>query len=270
MYKFQVFIVFITISLNAYAFPIFERAKENGSIFEVGNGGDSVACRFEDELGDVYTNLDYLYGLREFRHLYRLMEQSYFDSIQKFSFETRMSDFSRAEPSSEPMLRVGQALLQAGVISFDVSSVEYDTLQLLKKHAPQLGASFEDFLYLKFNVYEEEQRVWLPIENKDFIDIKDEKVEFLNESCDIVFQQVIRLPIDGKIYYFYDPAHLIIFQGASNSLVQSFLTIHEWLWDFTQDVETIRLVNWFLHSQDAREFSTEEFRDHLDRIGLKW
>ncbi len=82
-----------------------------------------------------------------------------------------------------------------------------------------------------------------------------------------VMQTVIRTErLDATIYEF-DPKILSEFIEFA-PLQYSFLLVHEWLWDLTQDVQIIRDINRFLHSEAAQKMSENQFRLSVLRLGL--
>jgi hypothetical protein len=48
----------------------------------------------------------------------------------------------------------------------------------------------------------------------------------------------------------------------------SFLLLHEWLWDLTQDPVVNQRVNWFLHSKDFTSMGQDQIRNELRELGL--
>jgi hypothetical protein len=79
-----------------------------------------------------------------------------------------------------------------------------------------------------------------------------------------VIQTVIREKPGHSTLYQYDPQIL----RALPPLQLSFLAVHEWLWDFTSDVELIRRVNRLLHSPALESLSAAELRASLANIGF--
>jgi hypothetical protein len=67
-----------------------------------------------------------------------------------------------------------------------------------------------------------------------------------------VMQTVIRTERPDATIYEFDPKILSEFIEFE-PLQYPFLLVHEWLWDLTQDVQIIRDINRFLHSEAAQK-----------------
>ncbi|RYZ86011.1 MAG: hypothetical protein EOP06_15295 [Proteobacteria bacterium] len=81
------------------------------------------------------------------------------------------------------------------------------------------------------------------------------------------YQAVIRTEIPGKIVYNYG----VSLRWIQNEPYQlSFLLMHEWLRDFTNDPEVIRNVTWLLHTRKVQELNVKEFNLALRKLGLKF
>jgi len=81
-----------------------------------------------------------------------------------------------------------------------------------------------------------------------------------------VIQTVVRQKRPNIIEYEVDYS---VFNGLQTRPLQfSFLMIHEWLWDLTDDPAVIRLANRFLHSKAAATLSPTDFQLSLNNIGI--
>jgi hypothetical protein len=66
-------------------------------------------------------------------------------------------------------------------------------------------------------------------------------------------------PIDG---------HDIEAMEKTSPLQNSFLFLHEWLWNWTNDVADSRRLNVFLHSKRSRTLSPSEFKFTIEALGF--
>jgi len=201
---------------------------------EVGNGGDVVYCE-KSEVNPFFghMSLDYL------------------------------ATFQRGNNNEDVI----------DVDSWEIS--RHRILSVLDKKHPGLAKSFRLFLSFRGNSNDYSLiRVW---EESGFglTDLKDESlVNRLPENClnvengePKVIQAVIRqaAKYDEFIVYKFDPR---ILDHLSSPLQLSFLLVHEWLWDTTKDVESIRRFNRILHSEAAETMSKEKFEIVVSRLNL--
>jgi hypothetical protein len=201
----------------------------------VNNGGDAVSCRPSTTNSyEGYYSLDYL---------------AQFDPALQ-AVEVRSLDDSLAR-------------MEAG----------------LKAKLPELVPSFLDFKSGLFNeTNPRHARFW---EKAPFglIDLKDENlVTRLPENCRdgekvSIVQAVVRQPpnISGrpldKFVYKYVPE--VVDRLRSTQPIQlSFLILHEWLWDFSSNVERNRRLDYWLHSAHLENWSREEWLSNLEAIGF--
>ncbi|MGE0171690.1 MAG: hypothetical protein AB7T49_02855 [Oligoflexales bacterium] len=158
-------------------------------------------------------------------------------------------------------------------------------LALLQERDSHLYRSFKTFLHY----YDRRgdltlSRRWEGISNitdheGGLVDIRDEHLDEnqLPENCVIqigqtknVIQAVIRkVNLDTcTIYYTYDKDLFLALETA-RPLQFSFLMVHEWLRDLTDDPATIRAVNMFLHSAQLEGTNGHDFREVLHDLGLR-
>lgn len=203
--------------------------------FDVGNGGDAVWC--DPARGGSY---------RGFYALDFLATEGIFP-----------------EKPAEP------------VPALDLNASLNRIAALLRRNAPSLAPSFEDFLATLWNTSDfERKRIWEPAPF-GLVDLPDENlVAALPPECQAsIVQAVVRQNPEftgarpGKILYKFVP-------GFMQDLVvtapvqASFLLVHEWLWDFSDNVDRNRRLNRFLHSRWAETLPPEEFRKVLAEIGI--
>ncbi len=85
------------------------------------------------------------------------------------------------------------------------------------------------------------------------------------------FRAIIRIEKKSRrsIVYHYNP-YFLKSKVMDSPLQLSFIMIHEWLWDYTQDSNVNRSVNNFLHSKEIEKMSSGEIRQRLIDLGLKF
>ncbi|WP_413290944.1 hypothetical protein [Bdellovibrio sp. HCB337] len=198
----------------------------------VGNGGDAVFCRSsENNSFKGYYALDYLMTLTNANEV-------------------------------------------ASVKSWEASR---DRIRaLLAKGAPSLLESFDSFLGdLDNQVDWTKKRIWLSAPH-GLVDIQDEQIRRkLPENCGwknlgSIEQEMVQVVVRNKqphiVRYEYDEE---VFNKLKAAPVQiSFLLVHEWLWDHSEDPQIIRWTNQFLHSQHAETLSASDFNTSLVNIGI--
>ncbi|MBL7689151.1 MAG: hypothetical protein JNJ49_14040 [Bdellovibrionaceae bacterium] len=110
--------------------------------------------------------------------------------------------------------------------------------------------------------------VWSPV-HYGLVDIKDENVvELLPPTCGAQWQQaVVRSKIGSKIQFKYD---IDVFSELQDSALQfSMLLVHEWLWQFADNAQQVRLANQFLHSLSTANLSAYQLNHFFRDLGLR-
>lgn len=149
-------------------------------------------------------------------------------------------------------------------------------LKLLRDRAPRIAESFEAFSSLIENESNPlAPRVWEPAAF-GLIYLDDQALRNnVPRNCYSLHadgrvgltQAVIRTVVNGRIRYLYDYP-IVARLKKERPLQYSFLMIHEWLWDLTQDVQGIRRLNRFLHSTGLEAMSSTEFREYLKEYSI--
>lgn len=205
--------------------------------FVVGNGGDAIVCKKapDNSLNGTYA-LDYVITLTD-----------------KLGTEG-LSPVSSWKDSSERLLRV------------------------LTEKVPTLVPYFKEFTETVFNRDYSKTKVWEP-SPFGLRDLDDESITSLipqnckTESKTQLIQAVIREFQNysgtqrGHIVYKYDP-EVVQSLDQKSPLQLSFLMVHEWLWDLSQNVNRNRRINRFLHSQEIETMSSEDVIKSLQGMGL--
>lgn len=200
---------------------------------EVGSGGDSVLCTKSDESAYLgHYALDYLLTLRG--------EDDDLVAVRSW------------EDSRDRLLAA------------------------LHSKLPDLARLFEGYLadldnhddYLRPHLWEQAPYGLVYIDDQSIVrKLPPNCYETGAEGRIRILQTVIRVKKPRLILYDYDPS---IFRSLRQSapLQFSFLLVHEWLWDFTDDVAVVRRVNRFLHSRALDRLSAKELRQSLENMGL--
>jgi hypothetical protein len=68
----------------------------------------------------------------------------------------------------------------------------------------------------------------------------------------------------SKIIFYYNRT---VFAGI-RPLELSFIQVHEWLWNFTNDINAIRRINYFIHSNLFDEYSAQETKEFFKQFNL--
>lgn len=116
----------------------------------------------------------------------------------------------------------------------------------LRKTLPNLGGSLHDFV----RVFKQKgdlsmNTLWI---KGDVKNINDENLFVeLPKGCDNLMQAIVRVKSPFKRYY-YNQSTLTNLSKNKDEL--SWMLVHEWLRDFTDDAEDIRILNAYLHSEN--------------------
>ena len=212
-------------------FSFIDASLASGSY--VGNGGDTILCKSspENNFQGHYT-LDYLLEFRE---------------------------------------------TNLGPLEITDFSETIDRLNLfLGQKYPELLTHFNQFMEAVRGNQVKHGRHWLEEESK-LIDIEDENIQKLIPANCLdekngeyrlkLHQTVIRESIKDPIIYHYDKKILEELE-AKNPLQYSFFIVHEWLWDLTRDVRSVRSLNWLFHSEELHKMSRSELSKMFDRFDV--
>lgn len=222
------------ISLLTFTFGITNGIIQAGPII-VGNGGDSVHCtESQDNILHGYYALDYLLT---------------------FQNQNQNADIKPVN---------------------DWESSRDRILKILENKHPDLALSFKNYLnsYGNFTDWTR-ARIWQEA-SYGLVDIKDERiVRRLPKNCLVpgsdgninLIQTVVRVPKPDSIVYEVD-LNILNDLLMNNPLQASFILVHEWLWDLTSDVQVIRDLNRYLHSDDALASTPEQFKKAILHIGV--
>jgi hypothetical protein len=206
---------------------------------DVGSGGDVVECRPSKD-----NNLNGTYSL---------------DYVLTYKASNQNSDIAKVSSLNESVQRLRK---------------------LLKLKIPELVDSFDSFMFYYKNTTDyTAERFW---EEASFglFDIKDEKmVNLTPENCrtfgivrisQAVIRQFPKFPanVNDAITYKFD-LPLVESVERKSPLQASFLLVHEWLWDISQDVENNRRINRLLHSTSFETLSGGEIKAALSRMSVQ-
>lgn len=225
----------IFISLASLIFTVFSSSYASAS-FTVKNGGDGVVCKGQPgaKFQGIYA-LDYLVTYDE---------------------------------AGEPLVPIKTWEESAARIT-----------AALKAKVPELAISFQVFAMNFLNKDPSHTFLWEPA-SFGLIDLKDEElVSKLPENCRTspvsaaIVQAIIRQPsqFTGRppktITFSYDPKVLENLYRRS-PLQLSFLLVHEWLWEHSQNVERNRRLNRYIHSTAMERFDRNTILSHFRGLGF--
>lgn len=215
----------------------FFSAEMASARFVVGNGGDAIFCqKSADNKLDGYYALDYVVTL--------------------------------ASKTGDDGL--------TNVASWDKSSERIYNLLLVK--APTMAPYFKEFRETVFNKDYSKTKVWEPTPF-GLMDLDDQNItSLIPENCKKdgkvqITQAVIRQFENysgterGHTIYKYDP-DIVSSLDKKSPLQLSFLMVHEWLWDLSQNVDRNRRINRFLHSKEIESMPPEVVVNNLKGMGL--
>lgn len=170
-------------------------------------------------------------------------------------------------------------LLSKNILGKNVTLANISTLQesveriseLLEIKAPELSKSFQVFSKQIKNTNESKNYVWRIPKNGLEV-IRDELIQLPlscrnNYGVTEVYQAVVRKKANEKIIFEYDPELYSALEASPLQL--SFLLVHEWLWDISDNVKTNRKINYFIHSTLLNQMSAEEVILQLKEFGVK-
>ncbi len=144
---------------------------------------------------------------------------------------------------------------------------------LISEKYPKWHASFKEFSQLIMNHDESKKYIWranvLGLNNVDEKDVHIPAWCRSSTGSIAVYQAIVRrtLTTSNQIIFEYD-ADLLLKLEKSDAVQISFLMIHEWLWNFSADINQIRKANYILHSTLLSTLSPAGTALELNKIGL--
>ncbi len=167
----------------------------------------------------------------------------------------------------------------------DPAEGTYDALlarisRVIDAKLPELSSSWSGYLALLENRDESAVRIWRA-SSSALADLQDEAlVRELPTNCLVEregrnvpdLKQMVRRRyyVDTnvlKIFYEYDRDAFASAKG-NNALQLSYLTVHEWLWDFVREPYANRWINRLLHSPRVETMTANAVRDVLRSYGV--
>lgn len=249
--------------LVVLAFFSMKNVGASGGV--VGNGGDRVKCGSLEGLKDGYYNLDFALKIGEGGKLSELNPDG-------ATWEKGSEDrFGRLFFNKTPLDSGIRNLMG----SFLCSTAQLTEAPVSHYPAVQCWKNSSNF-----------RQGWFPTRGKPLEEIPDEgDISKLPLSCKVKlsigfpdqFPTGLKIPVEQvvvrtvstelkMILFDYDQPRLKSLYSRPYQF--SFLMMHEWLRNFTQDAATIRKLNWFLHSKEADEMSPEQFAARLIELGI--
>lgn len=133
------------------------------------------------------------------------------------------------------------------------------------KTLPHIGLQLKDFI----NTFEKKRNneksiFWIKTKLQQ---ISDERlVVMVPENCEENPIQAVILVKEGIKRYYYDPVNLDRISPVDDEL--SWMLIHEFLRDFLDDADIIRIVNAYIHSQDFLNDTDLGVKNQLIKLGI--
>lgn len=177
---------------------------------------------------------------------------------------------------------LGQAAFDKSIVPVKMTNLETSLSRistLLQNKLPSLSNSFAQYLkYIKNSSDSSQPYFWIATPF-DIPETNDQEIDKLPSSCKgalgsgagvSLYQAVVRNEItDAKgirrVVFQYDPS---IFRAVS-PLQESFIYVHEWLWDLSSDIAQNRKINYFLHSNVIENMPEAEVVEKMKSFGLK-
>jgi hypothetical protein len=207
-------------------------ARGDGS---VGNGGDLVEC-----VNDQISPFEGLYSL---------------DYVVSYNPKNANADIVNVKSWEESAARLAR---------------------LIENKIPSWSKGFNEFVETLFKVPGPGlKRAWSPAQ-AGLIDLKDERlVKKLPKNCQnlsengnpTLMQAVIRRALKNSLVYDYDYSLLNKLQ-MERPLQMSFTLVHEFLWDHTDNIQLIRDVNRYLHSENFDNDTSDKIVQWLNSMGI--
>lgn len=151
--------------------------------------------------------------------------------------------------------------------------------KVLREKLPELADNFHEFVINVFNTTNPTKKYYWEKTPFGLVDLKDENlVTQLPKNCRVgdqteIVQAVIRmnstvvgLPPDKFLFRFVPEVTEQL--QSSNPVQLSFLIVHEWLWNFSDNVDRNRRINYWLHSTQVDKWTREELLKNLSAIGF--
>ncbi len=206
---------------------------------DVGNGGDVVLCqKSAEDIFEGTLSLDYMLTLQ--------------DGIE--------NDLKSVSSFGESIARIFKIMTERCHEDRSTPKIGY------------FSNSLNKFLSLRANHTDWSQSAIWHSSAYGLVDIHDQRMSrLLPTNCQInggpnIIQAIIRKarPDMNIIIFEYDPA--IDLQLQRKPLQQSFLYMHEFLRNYLSDIDNIRWLNWFLHSQQMEKMNDNDFLNSVNRL----
>jgi hypothetical protein len=150
--------------------------------------------------------------------------------------------------------------------------------ELLKLKAPKLAQSFQAYLAYIDNTSNPTAPYFWKAAGEGLPEIDDQKITNGFSICQgsrfggtpftatqAIIRHDISTEIKKQIIFEYNAKALEDLSGTQ----KSFLYVHEWLWDISDDVELNRKINYFFHSELLDQMSTLQVTQQLQKFGLR-
>ena len=150
---------------------------------------------------------------------------------------------------------------------------------------PEVGYHFDRFVADYFNQVGDRENpqadfIWRGSNNR-LVAIKDEELDLvsaLDKNCYEDYDQgiinlsqvVVRQDRSGVRGFIYNYDRTMLDTVKALPWQESYLVVHEWLWNFVDHASSVREINAFLHSEAAAKMDANGLRYSMANLGFKW
>jgi hypothetical protein len=145
---------------------------------------------------------------------------------------------------------------------------------LIAAKLPTLSRSYQEFVHQLVSNDKDQHYLWIPDQNLEEVD-QDAPRFAIFHYCMADFGSVLLTQVVVRTVQSSPQGKQIVFrynQGVLHDLSpkhRSFLLVHEWLWNFTDDIATNRNIDWLLHSVWFEKASSAEVIQKFKEFGFK-
>jgi hypothetical protein len=124
---------------------------------------------------------------------------------------------------------------------------------------PKYKESFDEYTHFLGNTDSANKYLWIAEDNLEVIHDEIVRLPYscTNYESAEIQQAIIRQVTKNNIIFKYDEGIYLELERQA-PLQLSFLVVHEWLWNFMDNVKDSRMINYFLHSNMLMNMPSEK------------
>lgn len=160
-----------------------------------------------------------------------------------------------------------------------VQDSETRIARILGEKAPFLLESFTDFIRSVHGASHSGKRVWISEQQGQIPVIEEPNIDkqLIPTQC-FSSQRRTGSPLISQVVYRKeekdDTIHYHFVQAITDSLGRtplqfSFLMVHEWLWDYLNTIDDVRILDRFFHSSKIESMTPEDVRQFLEKHNIR-